>query len=71
MPRESRRPVAARRTADAAVDPGTKAGLVERESRRSKAEILALEGRWSFLERLYARPSGFAERRSVPRSGRS
>lgn len=51
------RPMRAQRTADAAAHPGTKAASLSLEGRRSQAEALALETRWSFLERLAARLS--------------
>jgi len=50
------RAIEAHRTANAAVHPGTRSEFLSLQAPRSKAEFLALESRWSFLERLYALP---------------
>lgn len=56
MLRKYSRPTETQRTAAAVTHPDTKAEVATLDGGRSRAELHALESRWSFLERL-ATPS--------------
>ena len=59
------RPKEAQRTVAAVMHTNPKAEVSAFDSGRSRAEILALESHWSFLERRCASSPGFAEVCSV------
>lgn len=65
MFRKSSRPKEAQRAVAAVTHPDTKAEVPALDGGRSRAELVALESRWSFLERLCAPPLGFAANRRV------